>query len=219
MNNYVLEYYQGIKDGSIVTSKWIALAYEIVVQGIEDKRWTFDQKKANRAIRFIENKCHHSEGRLAPKKLKLELWQKALLSVIFGIMGDDGYRQFREAIIVVGRKNGKTLFASAIMEYMIYCDGEYGAKAFCLAPKVEQADIVYSAFWQSVQLEPELKAKTKHRKADIYVAETNSSVKKIAFNASKSDGFNPHFVCADEISSWSGEKGLRQSFRLVAKTC
>jgi len=210
MNNYVLEYYQGIKDGSIVTSKWIALAYEIVVQGIEDKRWTFDQKKANRAIRFIENKCHHSEGRLAPKKLKLELWQKALLSVIFGIMGDDGYRQFREAIIVVGRKNGKTLFASAIMEYMIYCDGEYGAKAFCLAPKVEQADIVYSAFWQSVQLEPELKAKTKHRKADIYVAETNSSVKKIAFNASKSDGFNPHFVCADEISSWSGEKGLRQ---------
>lgn len=210
MNNYILEYYQGIKDGSIVTSKWIALAYEIVVQGIEDNRWHFDQKKANRAIRFIESKCHHSEGRLAPKKLKLELWQKAIVSVIFGIVGEDGFRQFREAIIVVGRKNGKTLFASAIMEYMIYCDGEYGAKAFCLAPKVEQADIVYSAFWQSVQLEPELKAKTKHRKADIYVAETNSSVKKIAFNASKSDGFNPHFVCADEISSWNGEKGLRQ---------
>ena len=210
MNNYILEYYQGIKDGSIVTSKWISLAYEIVVQGIEDKRWIFDQKKANKAIRFIESRCHHSEGKLAPKKLKLELWQKAIVSVIFGIIGDDGYRQFRECIVVVGRKNGKTLFASAIMEYMIYCDGEYGAKAFCLAPKVEQADIVYSAFWQSVQLEPELKSKTKHRKADIYVAETNSSVKKIAFNASKSDGFNPHFVCADEISSWSGEKGLRQ---------
>ena len=210
MNNYILEYYQGIKDGSIVTSKWIALVYEIVVRGLEEKRWSFDQKKANKAIRFIESRCHHSEGRLAPKKLKLELWQKAIVSVIFGILGDDGYRQFRECIIVVGRKNGKTLFASAIMEYMIYCDGEYGAKAFCLAPKVEQADIVYSAFWQSVQLEPELKAKTKHRKADIYIAETNSSVKKIAFNASKSDGFNPHFVCADEISSWSGEKGLRQ---------
>ena len=210
MNNYILEYYQGIKDGSIVTSKWIAMIYEIVVQGIEDKRWIFDQKKANRAIRFIESRCHHSEGKLAPKKLKLELWQKAIVSVIFGIVGDDGYRQFREVVIVVGRKNGKTLFASAIMEYMIYADGEYGAKAFCLAPKVEQADIVYSAFWQSVQLEPELKAKTKHRKSDIYVSETNSSVKKIAFNASKSDGFNPHFVCADEISSWGGLKGLRQ---------
>ena len=210
MNNYILQYYQGIKDESITVSKWVALVYEIVVKGIEDKRWIFDQKKANKAIRFIESRCHHSEGRLAPKKLKLELWQKAIVSVIFGIVGEDGFRQFREAIIVVGRKNGKTLFASAIMEYMIYCDGEYGAKAFCLAPKVEQADIVYSAFWQSVQLEPELKAKTKHRKSDIYVSETNSSVKKIAFNASKSDGFNPHFVCADEISSWNGEKGLRQ---------
>ena len=210
MNNYILEYYQGIKDGSITVSKWVALVIDIVVKGIEEKRWTFDQKKANKAIRFIESRCHHSEGRLAPKKLKLELWQKAIVSCIFGIIGDDGYRQFREVIIVVGRKNGKTLFASAIMEYMIYADGEYGAKAFCLAPKVEQADIVYSAFWQSVQLEPELKSKTKHRKSDIYVSETNSSVKKIAFNASKSDGFNPHFVCADEIAAWSGEKGMRQ---------
>ena len=210
MDNYIFKYYQGIKDGSIVTSKWIMTVFEIIVEGIESKRWTFDQKKANHAIQFIESKCHHSEGELAPQKLKLELWQKAIVSAIFGIIGSDGYRQFREVMIVVGRKNGKTLFASAIMEYMIYSDDEYGAKAFCLAPKVEQADIVYSAFWQSVQLEPELKAKTKHRKSDIYVSETNSSVKKIAFNASKSDGFNPLMVCADEISSWSGDKGLKQ---------
>ena len=210
MNNYILEYYQAIKDGSIVTSKWIVMVFEIIVSGIEEKRWTFDQKKANKAIKFIESKCHHSEGRLAPKKLKLELWQKAIVSAIFGIIGQDGYRQFREVLILVGRKNGKTLFASAIMEYMIYADGEYGSKAFCLAPKVEQADIVYQAFWQSVQLEPELKAKTKSRKSDLYVSETNSSVKKIAFNASKSDGFNPQMVCADEIAAWSGDKGLKQ---------
>ena len=210
MNNYILEYYQAIKDGSIVTSKWITMVFEIIVEGIETKRWTFDQKKANHAIKFIESKCHHSEGPLAPKKLKLELWQKAIVSAIFGIIGQDGFRQFREVLVVVGRKNGKTLFASAIMEYMIYADDEYGAKAFCLAPKVEQADIVYSAFWQSVQLEPELKAKTKHRKSDIYVAETNSSVKKIAFNASRSDGFNPLMVCADEVAAWSGDKGLKQ---------
>ena len=210
MNNYILEYYQGIKDGSIVTSKWVTMIYDIIVEGLESKRWIFDQKKANRAIRFIETRCHHSEGALAPKKLKLELWQKAIVSAIFGIIGEDGFRQFREVLIVVGRKNGKTLFASAIMEYMIYADGEYGAKAFCLAPKVEQADIVYSAFWQSVQLEPELKSKTKHRKSDIYVTETNSSVKKIAFNASKSDGFNPLMTCCDEIASWQGDKGLKQ---------
>ena len=210
MDNYIFKYYQGIKDGSIVTSKWIRMVFEIIVEGIESKRWKFDQKKANHAIQFIESKCHHSEGALAPQTLKLELWQKAIVSAIFGIIGADGYRQFREVLVVVGRKNGKTLFASAIMEYMIFADEEYGAKAFCLAPKVEQADIVYSAFWQSVQLDPELKGKTKHRKSDIYVAETNSSVKKIAFNASRSDGFNPLMVCADEVAAWQGDKGLKQ---------
>lgn len=207
--NYILEYYQAIKDGSVSVGKWIEKIYEKIVHGIENNEYIFNQKKAAKAINFIESKCHHSKGKLAPGTLKLELWQKALLSVIFGIVDDDGNRTFREVFIVMGRKNGKTLLASAIMEYMVFADGEYGADAFCLAPKVEQADIVYSAFWQSAILDPELKEKVKHRKNDIYIAETNSSVKKIALNAKTSDGFNPHFSCQDEIAAWSGNKGLQ----------
>ena len=57
-----------------------------------------------------------------------------------------GYRQFREVFIVVARKNGKTLFAAAIAAYMAYIDGEYGAKVYFLAPKLDQADLVYDAF-------------------------------------------------------------------------
>lgn len=207
--NYILEYYQAIKDGSVSVGKWIEKIYEKIVHGIENNEYIFNQKKAAKAINFIESKCHHSKGKLAPGTLKLELWQKALLSVMFGIVDDDGNRTFREVFIVMGRKNGKTLLASAIMEYMVFTDGEYGADAFCLAPKVEQADIVYSAFWQSAILDPELKEKVKHRKNDIYIAETNSSVKKIALNAKTSDGFNPHFSCQDEIAAWSGNKGLQ----------
>lgn len=207
--NYIYEYYQAIKDGSITVGKWVEKIYEKIVHGIENNEYIFNQKKAAKAINFIESKCHHSKGKLAPKTLKLELWQKALLSVIFGIVDNDGNRTFREVFVVMGRKNGKTLLASAIMEYMVFADGEYGADAFCLAPKVEQADIVYSAFWQSAILDSELKEKVKHRKNDIYIAETNSSVKKIALNAKTSDGFNPHFSCQDEIAAWSGDKGLK----------
>ena len=75
---------------------------------------------------FVEQFCHHHEGELAPQRIKLELWQKALLSVIFGIVDEDGYRQFREVFIVMGRKNGKTLLASCIAEYCTFLDGEYG---------------------------------------------------------------------------------------------
>lgn len=210
MDNYILTYYQQIMDGSVVVGKWVRLVFEYLVNGIESGKFFFDQKKANAAIEFMEKRAHHSEGKLAPGRLKLEIWQKAIVSAMFGIVDADGVRQFREIFIVVGRKNGKSLFASAIIEYCIYADGEYGAKCFCVAPKIDQADIVFSAFWQSVQLEKGLASKTKSRKSDIYVAETNSSVKKIAFNAKKSDGFNPHLTICDEIAAWEGDKGLKQ---------
>lgn len=208
MVNYILAYYQAMKDGTVVVGRWILLFYEYVVKGLSNQSFFFDPKKANRAIKFIETFCHHCEGR--DDLLKLELWQKACVSVIFGIVGADGLRQFREIVIVVSRKNGKTLFAAAIIAYCVYLDGEYGAKVFCVAPKLDQADLVYSAFWQTIQKEPELAQLIKKRKSDYYIEETNSSIKKIAFNAKKSDGFNPHLTICDEIASWPGDQGLKQ---------
>lgn len=208
MDNYILAYYQAIQNGSVVVGRWVHLFFEYVVKGLQTQTFYFAQKKANRAIRFIETFCHHCEGR--DDLLKLELWQKAVVSVIFGIVGADGLRWFREIVIVIARKNGKTLFAAAIIAYCVYLDGEYGAKIFCVAPKLDQADLVYSAFWQTIQKEPELAELIRSRKADYYIESTNSSVKKIAFNAKKSDGFNPHLTVCDEIASWPGDQGLKQ---------
>lgn len=208
MDNYILAYYQAIQNGSVIVGKWVRLFFEYVVKGLQTQTFYFDQKKANRAIRFIETFCHHCEGR--DDLLKLELWQKAVVSVIFGVVGADGLRWFREIVIIIARKNGKTLFAAAIIAYCVYLDGEYGAKIFCVAPKLDQADLVYSAFWQTIQKEPDLAELIRSRKSDYYIESTNSSVKKIAFNAKKSDGFNPHLTVCDEIASWPGDQGLKQ---------
>lgn len=208
MLNYILAYYQAIQNGSVTVGRWVRLMYEYVVKGLQSQSFFFDQKKANKAIRFIETFCHHCEGR--DDLLKLELWQKAFVSVVFGVVGDDGLRQFREVVLIIARKNGKSLFAAAIIAYSVYLDGEYGAKVYCVAPKLDQAEIVYSAFWQTIQKEPELAALIKRRKSDYYIESTNSSVKKIAFNAKKSDGFNPSLTVCDEIASWPGQAGLKQ---------
>lgn len=210
MENYIYTYYQQIKDGDIIAGRWIQLAYEYVIKGIESGEFNYDGKKARRAIRFIEKHVHHTKGKYAPKLLKLALWQKAALSVIFGIVDDTGNRQFREVVMVMGRKSGKSLLAAGIIENMIYNDGEYGAEVYCCAPKVDQAEIVYDAFWQSVLLDPELSEITKSRKGDKYVQKTNSSIKKIPFAAKRSDGFSPHLVVADEVAAWEGDKGLKQ---------
>ena len=208
MTNYINEYYQKIKDGSLVAGKWIIALYEYIQEGLQSKSFFYDAKKANKAIKFIENYCHHSKGR--NDLIKLELWQKALISTIFGIVDDKGLRQFREVVLIISRKQGKSLIAAAIIEYMTFMDDEFGAETYCIAPKVEQADIVYSCFFQMCQQEEEIKAMIRSRKSDLYVESSNSSVKKIAFNAKKSDGFNPHLVVCDEIAAWPGEQGKKQ---------
>lgn len=206
--NYILEYYQAIKNGSEIVGELVALAYEYIVHGIEEKLFYYDSRKATRAIRYIENYCHHSKGR--NDLLKLELWEKAFVASIFGIVDETGLRQFREILLVVGRKNGKSLLASSIMDYCSFADDEYGAEIYCLAPKLEQADIVYNCFWQMVQAEDETRERIRSRKSDFFIEESNTTIKKIAFNAKKSDGFNPHLVVCDEVSSWTGDAGKKQ---------
>ena len=210
MINHIHEYYQAIKEGSVIAGRWIILLYEYIERGLENKSFFFAPKKANRAIQYIENYCHHSKGR--NDLIKLELWQKALISVIFGIVDEDNWRQFREVVLIVGRKNGKSLLAGAIMDYVSFLDGEYGAEIYCLAPKLEQAEIVYSCFWQMCQAEEETaqKIQKRGRQSDFYIADSNTIIKKIAFNAKKSDGFNPHLVICDEIASWVGDAGKKQ---------
>lgn len=209
MDNWIFKYHEAIQKKEVIVGVWVRLCFEILTTGLLNGEWEFNEKKANKAIKFIENFCHHSEGR--SDLLHLELWQKAIVSAIFGIMDKTtGYRQFREVFIIVARKNGKTLFAAAIAAYMTYVDGEYGAKVYFLAPKLDQADLVYDAFYQIVQSDDELDSITRKRRSDIYIKAFNTSVKKIAFNSKKSDGFNPQLVVNDEMEAWPGDQGLKQ---------
>ncbi len=206
--NYIYEYHAKIKSGEIVAGKWIKAIYKIIVDGLEKQEYFFNAKAANKAIKFIENFCHHSKGR--SDLIKLELWQKAIISVIFGIQDAEKVRVFREIFIVIGRKNGKSLFASAIIAYMAFLEPEYGQEIYCLAPKLDQAALVYDGFHKMVKAEPELLELARKRRSDIYIEETESFVKPIAFNARKSDGFNPQLVVCDEMAAWRGDAGLKQ---------
>lgn len=208
-NNYILAYYQAIIDGSVVVGKYVRMLYEYIVKGLEQKLFFYDHKKARAAILFVEGFCHHHEGALAPGRIKLELWQKALVSLIFGIVDDTGARQFREIFVVIARKNGKTLLAAAIAAYCTFLDGEYGGRIYFTAPKLEQAALCFEAYHQMILQEPELNAMAQKRRTDIYVAQNNTTAKALAFSAKKSDGLNVSLAVADEVASWAGDQGLK----------
>jgi len=207
-DNHIYEYHAKIQSGEIVAGEKIKAVYSMLVQGLESGEYFFDADCADFAIEFVEHFCHHSQGR--NDLLKLELWQKALVSAMFGIVDADGLRVFREVFVVVARKNGKTLFAAAVIAFMAYMDGEYGAEIYCLAPKLRQANQVFKAFHEMIKKKETLNNKARKRLSDIYIEKTNSSIEPIAFNSKKSDGFNPHLVVNDELAAWAGMNGLRQ---------
>lgn len=229
-DNWIYAYYQKVKDGSISVGRYIELILDYLIRGLEEKSFFYNQKKANAAIEWIEEHAFHTEGKLAPNPLKLELWEKAFVAALFGVVDADGKRQFREAVLIVARKNGKSLLAAAIAKYVWWIDGGFGAKIYNIAPKLDQADIIYNNIWQMTLLDPEYQALKeelsekdmhnkkvkddsvlpKHRMSDLYITATNSTVKKIAFSAKKSDGFNPSLCVCDEIAAWEGDQGLKQ---------
>lgn len=207
--NYILTYYQKIRDGSVVVGSWVKLAYEYIVKGLQEKSFFYDQKKTDKVIKFVEGWCRHSEGSLGGQKIKLEEWQKAFLSVLFGIVDETGARQFREVLLVIGRKNGKTLLAACIAAICAYIDGEYGGKIYMAAPKLQQAGLCYDAFFQIVKTDPELNKLAKKRRTDIYIEKMNTSISPLAFSEKKADGLNISLGILDEVAAWHGEAGKK----------
>ena len=231
-DNWIYTYYQQIKNGTVLVGRWIQAIYEYIVKGLDAGAFRFDQKKANDAIDWIEEHTFHVEGPLAPGNFRLEVWQKAMISCIFGVVENDSHlRVFREILLLEARKNGKSLLASAIANYVFRKDGGYGARIYNVAPKLEQADIIYGNSWSIIQLDPDQVARKeeinskrneshqrvdddpeiiKKRASDLFYPATNSTIKKIAFSAKKADGFNPSLAICDEIAAWEGDKGLKQ---------
>lgn len=227
---WISDYNERINDGRITVGRYIRALYAYLVAGYEAGRFFYNDEKATKAVEWIEAHCFHTEGPLAPGPLRLELWQKAMIAAIFGSVDADGLLQFKEVVLVVARKNGKSKLASAIGDYIFQEAGGYGARIYCIAPKLDQADIIYNDIWQMITLDPEWQRmkeilgerdahgrKTqddsnlpRHRQTDLAIPGKNCTVKKIAFSAKKSDGFNPSLAICDEVAAWEGDKGLKQ---------
>ena len=214
----IMQYWNEIQSGGVNVGKWIRMLYDLILQGLSEHRWYYSHERAENAIRFIERYCHHYKGKLAPQRLKLSLWERATITLIFGIVDDAARRMFVEVFLLIGRKQGKTILCGAICTYLAYC-GEYGSECYALAPKIDQSDLLFSSVEYNVHAEPELEAITKSTKyRGLYIQETNTTIKKLAFSSKKSDGYNPMFWSADEVAAWPGVAGLRQWEVMVSGT-
>lgn len=124
----------------------------------------YDKDKADRAVAFIQNLCH-TKGKWAGKPFLLLPWQEQIVRDLFGIVKEDGKRQFHMAYIEIGKKNGKSELAAAIALYLLYADNEPSAEVYGAACDRNQASIVFDVARQMVEMSPALMRRSKIRTA------------------------------------------------------
>lgn len=222
---YIEEYYQFLLREPDKACHKVLTTYKKLVQDIynpkqvsffneiteenETHTFVFDEKRGNLPIDFIERFCKHSKGKWAGKPVKLELWQKAFISALFGFIDKEtGIRKYKKGALFVGRKNGKSTVDSGLGNYMLTKDGEGGAEIYSVATKKDQSKVVWEEARRMIKKSPALNKRIRCLVGGIYYDETESFFKALASDSNSLDGLNAHFVIADEVHAWKDKNLL-----------
>src|SRR5690606_24153638 len=109
--SYLLEYYEKIKQGTILVGKELFTVIKGLVEDLNNPRYTYDLKPGHIRIDFIETFCKHTKSPFNGMPFILELWEKSVLEVAYGFkIRDTNLRRFNEVLLLIVRKNGKTTF-------------------------------------------------------------------------------------------------------------
>lgn len=209
--NPILEYWKQVESGITLVPKKVHQQYEEIARWLKKdgyKEWFYSPERANHVIEFAENFCCHSKGKLAGKKVVLELWEKAYLASVYGFIDIEGNRKHQRVVLIVGKKNGKSLLDSIMGLYGLVGDGEGGPEIYAVATKRDQAKIVWQESKRMVNKSPVLKRRIKTLSYDI-ISEFNEGIfKALASDADSLDGLNIHVVIMDEWHQWKNGRAL-----------
>ena len=200
--NYVRQYVRAIRAGTVTVPEPVRQVYERLDAEAADKAcpYRFSAKLGDHAIRFIETFCRHYEGEKAGQLVKLELWEKAFIQTLFGwVDKKTRLRRFREFVLLVARKNGKSFLSACIMVYMLVADGEAGAQCVSIATKYDQAAIVYKTARKIIEQDADLSALVVPIIGGMEFKLTNSTMKALASKSKTLDGLNLHYCSCDEL--------------------
>lgn len=209
----IREYWGAIESGQEAVSSKIYRTYRHIIRKMDgqaegEEEFFYSPARANHILEFIENFCRHSKGKFGGKLVELELWQKAALATIFGFVDVEGNRQYREALLIVGKKNGKSTIGSCIGEYMQVADGEAGPEVYAVATKKDQAKIIWQEAKRMVRKSPALAKRIRTLVSELCSDFNDGVFKPLASDSDTLDGLNVHCALMDEIHQWKNGRAL-----------
>lgn len=167
----------------------------------------YDKSKADRAVAFIEN-LKHTKGKWAGKNFILLPWQEQIIRDLFGIVGENGKRQFLTAYVEIPKKQGKSELAAALALYLLYADNEPSAEVYGAACDRSQASIVFDVAKQMVQMSPALLKRSKITAATKRIANYSNAgyYQVLSAETGTKHGLNVSGLVFDEIHAQPNRK-------------
>ena len=202
-----LAYARSVLSGEIPACKYVKAAaqrqLDDLARAAADPAWpyVFDEGKAGRACRFLEQ-LQHVKGPKAGELFHLEGWQCFIFTVVFGwVKRDTGTRRFRRAYVEVPRGNGKSFMSSGVALYGLGADGEAGADVYSAATTTDQAKIVWGDAKSILTARPTLRDRMGFVVTAHAIAQpgSNSTFKPLSREAKNQDGKNIHIAVVDEL--------------------
>jgi phage terminase large subunit-like protein len=165
----------------------------------------FDPEAAQRSIDFFGECLRHVEGEKAGQPFVLEPWQEAVVANLMGWkrLDEQGriVRRYREAIVYVPRKNGKTPLVAGLALLVFFCDGEAGQQGYIAASEREQAALLFRQARGMVEREPELRSRCRIYGGNAAAGQSRSLVRE-------EDGSFLRVIAADADNQHGGNTGL-----------
>lgn len=201
--NLAHKYCRDVISGKVLSGSLVKYACQRHLDDLEKEKesswpYRFDRDKAEKACKFAEVFVH-VKGKWAGEKIILAPWQAFIYCCLFGwVFKKNGFRRYIEAYIEVPRKNGKSVLAATIANYMLIADKEPGAEIYSGATTEKQAWEVFRPAKLMIEKTPGIK--------NYFGLETFAKSVFCALTASRlepvigkpGDGASPHCAIVDE---------------------
>lgn len=210
----VKQYAEDIVAEKIIANKDRILAAQRFLNDLENPKWEMRTKDADFVIKIIESTFVHLKGQLRGQPFLLEKWEKFVCYNLAGfyIKGTDE-RRFKEAFIFLPRKNGKTMFASALAWALSLLERRYYSVLYIVATKLDRALECFDNIRENIEYMGEesnfriLNNNFEHSiTRQFYNADGEKAgalrIQALPADAKRADGLNANIVILDEIHAY-----------------
>lgn len=194
------------------------LAAERFFRDLENPAFEMDEDMVDFVIHFIENVIVHQQGddmlavSIRNKPLLLQPWQHFVVVNLFGFYyKGTNERRFKEALIMLARKNGKTSFTAAIALAYQVLDTDSGSKCYIVANSVKQAMEAFGFLRFNVERwnDKNIRIKDNNQEHSItanFGDEGSFFIQALANDESRLDSLNGNVIILDEAHTMRNSK-------------